>query len=188
MTRKEYYEKNKKEVKQKRKEYKEKNEELVREQRKAQGKRYRAKHQKEIKEYADKNRKELLIYAQNYRDSHEETKLDAKIRSAKSYQNNKQQILINQKEYRKTHKEKNQQWHHNYMARKKNNGSFIALDFSKLKKLLGNHCLGCWATDKKLTVDHIIPLSKGGTNFIYNIQPLCKSCNSKKSAYYPIPI
>ena len=33
---------------------------------------------------------------------------------------------------------------------------------------------------KKLTVDHIVPVSLGGKNTIDNLQPLCLTCNSKK--------
>jgi len=40
-------------------------------------------------------------------------------------------------------------------------------------------CLKC-GSESKLTIDHIIPISKGGENRLFNLQCLCKSCNSIK--------
>ncbi|MCS6958687.1 MAG: HNH endonuclease [Pseudanabaenaceae cyanobacterium SKYGB_i_bin29] len=44
-------------------------------------------------------------------------------------------------------------------------------------------CCSCGAT-KDLTIDHIIPLAKGGTNDISNLQTLCLSCNARKNDRY----
>ena len=43
-------------------------------------------------------------------------------------------------------------------------------------------CLKCGNkfSINELTEDHIIPLSRGGSNDISNIQPLCHACNSGK--------
>lgn len=41
-------------------------------------------------------------------------------------------------------------------------------------------CLWCGRTDVKLTLDHIKPISLGGTHTLENVQPLCGNCNSKK--------
>ena len=40
-------------------------------------------------------------------------------------------------------------------------------------------CVRCGATER-LEVDHIVPVSRGGTNEIDNLQMLCKSCNASK--------
>lgn len=40
---------------------------------------------------------------------------------------------------------------------------------------------GCALTDKK-TIDHIVPLTKGGTNALNNLVVCCRSCNSSKGA------
>lgn len=46
----------------------------------------------------------------------------------------------------------------------------------------GGFCLGCKThfMQQHLTVDHIIPVSKGGTDHISNLQLLCHDCNSRK--------
>lgn len=43
----------------------------------------------------------------------------------------------------------------------------------------GNKCLCCGSYDD-ICIDHVVPLSLGGFNRVDNMQPLCRSCNSKK--------
>jgi predicted restriction endonuclease len=44
---------------------------------------------------------------------------------------------------------------------------------------------GRTAKETKLEVDHIIPVSKGGTDDLDNLQTLCVDCNRGKSNSYP---
>lgn len=65
-------------------------------------------------------------------------------------------------------------------------GSHTYGDWELLKKQYNYTCPCCGLSEpfnqksKYLTEDHIIPLSKGGSDLIENIQPLCLSCNIKK--------
>lgn len=45
----------------------------------------------------------------------------------------------------------------------------------------GRACLHCGGMDR-LTIDHIWPVSRGGTDDVENLQTLCQSCNSRKGA------
>ncbi len=77
----------------------------------------------------------------------------------------------------------------NYLARKKGViGEFTFAEWELLLKQYGNKCPRCRSICDNFTVDHIIPTSKGGSNFIENIQPLCFSCNASKKSnatHYP---
>lgn len=63
--------------------------------------------------------------------------------------------------------------------------------WESIKARFGYMCPACALEepDIKLTIDHIIPVSKGGTNDASNLQPLCRLCNSRKMknvrAYVP---
>lgn len=58
-------------------------------------------------------------------------------------------------------------------------GSFTISEWNLLCRKYNYRCL-CCGKRKKLTADHVIPITKGGTSNIDNIQPLCGPCNLRK--------
>jgi 5-methylcytosine-specific restriction endonuclease McrA len=62
-------------------------------------------------------------------------------------------------------------------------GSHTNKEWQALKAFYGYRCLCCGKSEPevKLTRDHVIPLTQGGTDSIDNVQPLCARCNSKKN-------
>jgi len=63
----------------------------------------------------------------------------------------------------------------------KSGGAFTREQWVALCRSYRFRCL-CCGKRKKLTVDHVVPVSRGGTSFISNIQPLCDTCNKAKSS------
>lgn len=132
-------------------------------------------------------------------ESSTKVKVDRRAYSRAYYERNKQKI----KEYRKQHPEiqraHNIRWHKKnpVLARFHRNrakaraygasGNHTLQEWLDLKKKYLYCCLACGMkepfTDQKvqhLTEDHIVPLSRGGSHDIDNIQPLCFRCNNGK--------
>lgn len=49
-----------------------------------------------------------------------------------------------------------------------------------------NRCVYCGKRLKKLTIDHITPLAKGGAHTLQNLVVACRPCNSKKHINEPL--
>lgn len=136
--------------------------------------------------YYLKNRDKALAYS----------KLHPKVRDEKR--------KLYEREWKRKHPDRIKQWKLNYFnkhgvlpdtspsrqarhARRRTlerncEGSFTPKEWRALLESTGNKCQDCGRQppEIKLTVDHIVPLVLGGTNYITNIQSLCLSCNSRK--------
>lgn len=86
---------------------------------------------------------------------------------------------IAKKKYSKTEKGKEKIRELKYIRRNKNAGKLDLQAWNDKLEILDYKCQYC-GTRERITIDHIIPLTKGGTNHIDNLQPLCHSCNSSK--------
>jgi 5-methylcytosine-specific restriction endonuclease McrA len=138
-------------------------------------------------------KKDRILHPEKYRE-----------RAKKSLASNPERVrekrkLRNQK-YRKAHPElqrkRNQEWmkahpgkYTEYSRNRRGleanaEGKFTAAEWEALKKKYNYTCLRCGKCEPeiKLTPDHVLPLAKGGSNYIKNIQPLCLLCNCTKNA------
>jgi 5-methylcytosine-specific restriction endonuclease McrA len=130
---------------------------------------FRQRSAKFRKEYPEKVKKTLS----NWEHEHKEERLRYKAEYRRTH---KKTITL----YREKNPDKFKVFKQNRRAREVQAiGSFTAKQWRDLCDRYNNKCLGC-GKKRKLTADHVVPLSKGGTNRISNIQPLCGSCNSKK--------
>lgn len=103
---------------------------------------------------------------------------------------NKETINIQRKEYRKSHPELARKYKHERRARMYNNG-YEHVDIEYFWKVQMGYCQLCFTSiDRTLhhrdmmswTLDHKIPLSKGGPHFYSNLQLAHRMCNQKKGS------
>jgi 5-methylcytosine-specific restriction endonuclease McrA len=79
--------------------------------------------------------------------------------------------------------------HRRRCLKRGNGGSYTQDQIDSLLQKQNGRCANSAcrkAFRKKYEIDHILPLSKGGSNDITNIQLLCRPCNRRKSAKAPL--
>jgi 5-methylcytosine-specific restriction endonuclease McrA len=138
------------------------------------------------RKYRQDNIESIRNYDAEYRRNRREVDDEFLQKSRQQYsfwrENNLEHDKERQRKYRKDNPERFAYYAAQRRARRKNaEGNFTLSEWQSLCNKYGNICLSCKET-KPLTIDHIKPLSKGGSNNISNIQPLCGSCNSSKGA------
>lgn len=100
------------------------------------------------------------------------------------YEKNKKRLTREVMAYRRSHPEIQRTANSRRRARLLSGGRHTTAQWLEKLSKIGMKCVYCHKklTFKTLTKDHVIPLSKGGTDDIENVVPSCLRCNQTKSA------
>jgi len=154
---------------------------------------YRKKYLEENRERVNQHKREF--YQQNREDQiakvvkyQEENKEKLEQYRQNRYAENREFFIEQSRKYKQDNPDIAKGWRRTRRARLKNaEGSHTPEDVNNLFVLQKGKCACCLKSIKKgYQVDHIVALSKGGSNDKYNLQLLCAPCNSFKRAKDPI--
>lgn len=128
------------------------------------------KYKRQKREYYEANKEQILAYGKKWRADN------------RAYYNAKQE------KWRKQNRDKTALWCRNRYARKMSaEGSHTVEEIRELFDKQKGRCAICGLVlNVKYHADHIVPLARGGSNYISNIQVLCPTCNTRKSDLDPV--
>lgn len=132
------------------------------------------------RQWREANQERIVEYNRQYRADNQKI---ANERTRKWRQSNRERVTEYQRERVKANLGQFRQYNRKRRASKLSAPGFhTEEEFQALCSYYMDQCLACGDIPDKLTEDHVIPLVKGGSDDISNIQPLCKSCNCSKGA------
>lgn len=159
-----YAERNYEQIQRQRKQYRETNQEKIAER----NKKYREENHVEIAERG-------LQYREENKDAIAKQRHRYKLRNPDSLRESKRR-------WYRQNRDAYAQYRQNRRAKEKSApGSFTLSELKAVYMTQEYRCAYCQSEDP-LSIDHIVPLSRGGSNWITNIQGLCLTCNLKKGS------
>ncbi len=161
--------------------YVEANKHHIRKLKRAHQKTYPEKYEESLRKYREAHREKINAKAQERRQKNLEHYREIGRKSRKKHVEERNAY---QCEYSKANRDKLTLYTNIRRARKlAAKGSHTDKEWQSLKVFYNYKCLCCGRQEPEinLTRDHVIPLIKGGSDSIDNIQPLCTRCNSKKN-------
>lgn len=151
--------------------------EANREKRRRKQEEYNHTHREYTRKYGQDNRESIIKKKRNRYKANPELQ---KERTRLWRENNPEKDKERTRRYRENHPNMLVMAAQNRRARTiGNGGTYTQAEWEALCKQYDYLCL-CCKEQNPLTVDHVIPISKGGSNSIDNLQPLCRGCNSRK--------
>lgn len=136
------------------------------------------------KKYIQDNYDYILKRNKEYRETHKE---EVNKRIKECYDKNRSKYYDTIKKYRKTPRGRLVAAKIGHKRRALSKSTECTLTLEQWNKILKDHknkCASCgekFTKENPPTKDHIVPLSKNGGLTFENVQPLCLSCNCKKS-------
>lgn len=145
--------------------------------------------------YLENHKEEVRAYKKAYRASHKE-QIQLYDKQRRESQETREHILGMCRRWRANNVERVADYNKSYAANnldyyrqatqkraalaKSVESTLTLQEWENAKTYFDNSCAYCGKQLQRLTQDHFIPLSKGGTYTIRNIIPACKSCNCAK--------
>lgn len=110
------------------------------------------------------------------------TKKNKQWRQGPAWRRNKAVAAESNKKYRQEHLEERRVCTHRRKARQRLLPSTLTIQqWESIKEHFNNLCAYC-GENKKLTIEHFVPVSKMGELTVNNVLPVCSPCNNSKGA------
>jgi len=142
------------------------------------------KHREQIlarkRHYYQKNRERILAYLAQWREEHRE---EARAYQRRYREEHEEKVKACQQRSAKRNPENRRRLEARRQAVKRRLPDTLTREEAK-QILSAGRCLYCGSAEH-LTLDHFVPLSKGGGTTRANMVIACESCNSKKRAKLP---